>query len=210
MEEAEVFSWSRYNSYRREVRKSYPSVYRLKTRKRLLDIVCEELPNGGKVLDVGSSDGSLGEKLRARIPSLTYRSMDIDRTQRHDYYRLEDINEIFDMVVLSEVIEHLSFEEGMAMLKKLSQFLAQEGILIVSTPNLHHPNRYWDIDHKTPYRYDDIGAALFFAGYGVRSMFRIYNDQFVKRIFRLFVASHVHRYLDIDFAKSIVAVAHKK
>ncbi len=188
----------------------YPSVYNLKIKKKLLDIIIDELKDGAKILDVGSSNKSLGEKIILRFPSITYKTMDIDKDQHHDYYSLVDISESFDMIILAEVIEHLEFKEGISMLQKLLKTLNSGGKIIVTTPNIHHPNRYWwDPDHKTPYHYDGIGGALLSVGFRVDNIFRIYNDQFLKRCFRIYVTSHLHKYLDIDFAKSIVLVAQK-
>lgn len=205
----ESFSWSRFYSHRLELRNRYRTVYRLKLKKKLLDVVIEELRSEGKVLDVGAHDRAVGEKLKSKLPSVIYKSMDIDRAEAHDYYSLDEISESFDMIILSEVIEHLEFCEGISLLRRLHQLLHLGGKLIISTPNLHHPNRYWDSDHKTPYRYDEIGGVLLSVGFKVDKIYRIYNAPFFKRIFRIYVASFLHRYLDIDFAKSIVVVAVK-
>jgi SAM-dependent methyltransferase len=203
------FSWSEFYSKRKEIRRIYPSVFELPIRKKLLDVVVGVLEGRERILDIGAHDRSLGEKITARFPSAAYKSMDTDRELHHDYYSLEEIDDRFDMIVLSEVIEHIEFEEGISLLRKLFELLRNGGRIVVSTPNLHHPNRYWDSDHKTPYRYDEICSALLSVGYNVDEVVRIYNDQFLKRLFRIYVAQHLHRYLDIDFAKSIVVVASK-
>lgn len=187
----------------------YPSVYGLKVKKKILDIIIEELKEGDMILDVGASKRILGEKINHKIPSAIYKTVDIDKTQYHDYYNIDEVSESFDMVILSEVIEHLEFSEGVFLLKRLLEILKKGGKIIVSTPNLHHPNRYWVSDHKTPYRHDEIGGALLFVGYKVEKIYRIYNDQFLKRYFRIYIASHLHKYLDVDFAKSIVVIARK-
>ena len=173
-------------------------------------MITEELSDGMKILDVGASNRALGDKLLRKFPAITYKTMDIDRAQVHDYYTLEEISETFDMIILSEVIEHLEFQEAMAMVDQLLTLLTNHGSLIISTPNIHHPNRYWcDPDHKTPYSYESAGAALLTAGFKVTKIYRIYNDQILRRLFRLYFASYLHRYLDVDFAASIVVVARK-
>jgi len=209
-EQVQDFSWSKFYSYRKKIREDYPSVFGLKIKKKMLDVVTEELENGDKILDVGASDRSLGEKIMGRLPSVVYKTMDIDRAQDHDYYSLDEVSESFDMIILGEVIEHLEFQSGVSMLRKLLSLLNSQGKLILSTPNLFHPNRYWDSDHKTPYRYDEISGALLSVGYRVDKIYRIYNDQFLRRLFRIYVASPLHKYLDVDFAKSIIVVASKK
>jgi len=205
-----TFSWSTFYSYGKKIRDIYPSVYKLKIKKKILDIIIGELQEGDTVLDVGASNRIIGEKINRVFPSVTYKTMDIDKAQSHDYNSLDDISETFDMIILSEVIEHLKFREGVSLLQKLWGLLNSDGKIIVSTPNLFHPHRYWGTDHKTPYRYDEISGALLSVGFRVDQIYRIYNDQFFKRFFRIYVAAILHRYLDIDFAKSIIVVASKK
>ena len=170
--EKNAFSWSEFYAHRKEIRKIYPSVYKLALKKKLLDVVTGELRGGEKILDVGASTRRLGERIKKKHSAVTYKTMDIDRAKEHDYYSLDEIKEKFDVVVLSEAIEHISFQEGIDLLKRLFTLLSPGGRLIVSTPNLHHPNRYWDSDHKTPYRYEEIAAALVSAGFNVRNIYR--------------------------------------
>ena len=206
----EKFSWSTFYAHRKDMRKIYPSVYKLKLRKKLFDVEMEEISGGELVLDVGASTKALGERIKkAGIADITYKTMDIDPAKDHDYHSLEDITEKFDVIVLSEVIEHIEFSAGIEFLKSLKELLVPGGRLIVSTPNLNHPNRYWDSDHVTPYRYEELAGALKWAGFTVPKLYRIYNDQFIKRFVRIYLMAWLHRYLDVDFAKSIVAVAVK-
>ena len=203
-------SWSTFYAYRKRARELYPSVYGLKIRKKILDIIVEALNEGAKILDVGASTRILGEKIIQRFPSASFETMDIDRTQNHDYYSLDEISESYDMIILSEVIEHLEFKKGISLLRRLQELLNKGGKIIISTPNLHHPNRYWVSDHITPYRYDEIAAALLFVGFNINKIYRTYNDQFFRKLFRIHVASYLHEYLDVDFAKSIIVVASRK
>jgi 2-polyprenyl-3-methyl-5-hydroxy-6-metoxy-1,4-benzoquinol methylase len=204
------FSWSKFYKHRKEIRNAFPSVYKLKIKKKLFDVVMEEIRGGERILDVGASTRNLGDRIRKERGDIRYKTLDIDRENKHDYYSVDDVDEKFDLVVLSEVIEHLEFNEGIEFLKKLCVLLVPGGRIIISTPNLHHPNRWWDSDHKTPYRYDEISGALLLTGFDVKKIYRIYNDQFLRRLIRLHVMAPLHRYLDVDFAKSIVVVAQRK
>ena len=210
--ENDDFSWSTFYGHRKDMRKVYPSVYKLKLRKKLFDVVMEEISGGELVLDVGASTKALGERIKkAGGIDITYKTMDIDPAKDHDYHSLEEITEKFDVIVLSEVIEHIEFSEGMEFLRSLKELLVPGGRLIVSTPNLNHPNRYFqDPDHRTPYTYESLGAALAVSGLSVADIYRIYNDQFIKRFIRVYLTAWLHKYLDVDFAKSIVAVAVKR
>jgi hypothetical protein len=41
-------------------------------------------------------------------------------------------------------------------------------------------------------------------------MYRTYSDAFHRYLFRLYVMAPLHRYLGVDFAKSILVIAEKK
>ncbi len=205
------FSWARFYSYRIKVRNIYPSVYKIRIKKKLVDIIKDELEDSLKILDVGAYNRRLCEQFLKINSKIIYKSMDIDKSLPHDYYNLDEIEESFDIIVMSEVIEHLDFEEALNTLQKLRNLLADNGKIIISTPNIHHPNSFFrDVTHKVPYRYDELGAVLLYSGFKIDKIFRVYNDQFFKRLFRIYIASYLHRYLDIDFAPSIVIVGRKK
>lgn len=204
-------SWSLLYKFRREVRGMYKTVYSIPLRKKLLNVVSGELEGGESILDVGASDKTFCNKILKLFPTATCKTMDLDREATHDYYSLDDIEEKFDVIVLAEVIEHLELEDGADFLKKLNLLLKSGGKIILTTPNIHHPNIWMrDADHKVPYRYDVLGSLLIFTGFDVKRIFRIYNDAFIRRIFRVYIASFIHKYFDIDFAKAIAVVAVKK
>lgn len=209
------YSWSHLYKYRRQIYKSYPNFWKIKVKKKPLQVLGETIREMGlnekplRLLDVGSSNRVIGEKLRAKFPQLQFESMDIDREQHHDYYDLNEIKKKFHLVSSFEVIEHLYFEDAIEMLTKSYELLEPGGRLVISTPNVFHPNRYWEYSHKVSYRYDEIGGILLALGFQIRKIYRIYNDAFFKRLFRLWVAAPLHVYLCVDFAKSILIVAEK-
>lgn len=203
-------SWSKLYGFRKNVRKRYPSVFGIPLSKKLLDVVLGELKGEEKILDVGASTRVFEEKLSKKFSAITYKTMDVDREMEHDFYSLEDIDEKFDVIIIAEVIEHIDLEGGVDLLKKLCGLLNQGGKIIVTTPNIHHPNAWMrDADHKVPYRYDVLGSVLIDAGFDIDKIFRIYNDQFIMRFVRIYLTSFIHRYFDIDFARTIVVVGSK-
>jgi len=202
-------SWSTLAECRERVRTQFPDLWGLPVRKRHVEVICEQIEDGSRALDVGASGKELGVKLRARLPNLRYETMDVDRRQAHDYYSLEEVEAGLDAVLMCEVIEHLALEEGLEALRKIHQFLKPGGKLFVTTPNVVHPHRFWDITHKTPYRYEDLGAVLLSLDYQLTNVVRLYNAPFLSRLVRLWLAAPLHRYLSVDFAKSILVVAEK-
>jgi 2-polyprenyl-3-methyl-5-hydroxy-6-metoxy-1,4-benzoquinol methylase len=189
----------------------YRDIWDLKILRKRFPLMVNTIRDGEKVLDIGASDRNLQERLKRRYPKLIYKSMDIDREQFHDFYSLEEIQESFDVVFLFEVIEHVDFEEGVRLLKKVHDFLNEGGRLILTTPNVFNPSRFWrDVTHKVAYCYDELGGLLLAQGFQIKVMYRTYNDAFHRYFFRLHVMAPLHRYLGIDFAKSILVIAEKR
>jgi SAM-dependent methyltransferase len=207
----EGISWSRLFEYRGQVHQVYREIWDLKILRKRFPLMVKMIQDGEKVLDIGASNRNLQERLRRHFPKLIYKSMDIDRKQFHDYYSLEEIQESFDVIFLFEVIEHLSLGEGIQLLKRAYDLLNQGGRLILTTPNVFNPSRFWrDATHRVAYCYDELGGLLLAQGFQIKAMYRTYSDAFHRYLFRLYVMAPLHRYLGIDFAKSILVVAEKK
>jgi 2-polyprenyl-3-methyl-5-hydroxy-6-metoxy-1,4-benzoquinol methylase len=137
--------------------------------------------------------------------------MDVDKEKFHDFYSLDEIRGTFDVILLFEVIEHLELQEGVQLLKKIYDLLDEGGRLILSTPNTFNPGRFWrDATHRVAYCYDELGGILLAHGFHIRAMYRTYSDAIHRYLWRVYVMSHLHRYLGIDFAQSILVVAEKK
>lgn len=201
--------WSSLYKSRKNIRKQFPSVWKIPVRKKVANIIKDLIKNEQSILDVGSCNRNFKKVLDSQISNYTYKSMDIDRENFHDYYNMDDIDEKFDIVTMFECIEHLTLEEGFKTISQIYRVLRPGGLICVSTPNTFHPNRYWECTHKVPFRYDELGGFIEMSGFNVNQIFRIYNDSFFNRIFRLYVTCHIHRYFDIDFAKSILVVGRK-
>ncbi len=202
-------SWYGLYGFRKKIRRRFPDFWRIKILKKPFYVIKPYLRKDTRVLDVGSGNRRLETELKGLYPGIQYKSMDIDRSNFHDYYSLNDIKEEFDVILLFEVIEHLSFDEGITMLKKIKGLLSSGGRLVLTTPNLYHPNRYWEYSHQVSYRYDEMGGLLEALGYRIEHIYRIYNDAVLQRFVRLYFMAPLHHYFNIDFARSIALVAVK-
>lgn len=200
-------SWYGLYGFRKEVRRKFPNFWRIMVVKKPFDIIRPFLNKNTRLLDVGSGNRQVENKLKALYPGMIYKSMDIDRDKFHDYYSLDEVKEEFSIILLFEVIEHLEFDEAVVMLNKIRQLLTPRGRLILTTPNVYHPNRYWEYSHKISYRYDEIGGLLLSLGYSIERIYRIYNDAIIQRLIRLYLMSPIHHYFSIDFARSIALIA---
>jgi SAM-dependent methyltransferase len=207
----EKVSWSKLFEYRGKIHHRYPDIWDLKILRKRFPLMVKTIRDGEKVLDIGASNRNLEGRLKRHHPNLIYKSMDIDREQFHDFYSLEEIQESFDVVFLFEVIEHVDLEEGVQLLKRVYSLLKDGGRLILTTPNVFSPSRFWrDATHKVAYCYDELGGLLLAQGFQIKVMYRTYNDAFHRYLIRLYVMAPLHRYLGIDFAKSVLVIAEKK
>ncbi len=203
-------SWSRLFEQRDKIHERYPDIWDLKILRKRFPLMIKTIRDGEKVLDIGASKRDLEGRLKRHFPRVAYKSMDIDQEHFHDFYSLDAIQESFDVILLFEVIEHLELEEGMSLLAKIYGFLNPGGRLILTTPNIFNPSRYWrDATHKVAYCYDELGGLLLAHHFRIQAMYRTYSDAFLRYLFRVYVMSRLHRYLGIDFARSILIVAEK-
>jgi SAM-dependent methyltransferase len=206
-----MLNWNQLIIGRDQIHKSYPTVWNLKLIKRPSGLLMKLLRPGMRILDVGASDRRMQKKIHEVHPDILYKSMDIDCSVPHDYHSLDAIKEQFDLIILFEVIEHLDLEQGIEMLSRLHELLVDGGQLIISTPNIFNPGRFWiDATHKTAYSYEELGGIVLSQGLEVLGIYRTFHASFLKYLLRLTLFYPLHRILNVDFAKSIVVLARRK
>lgn len=203
-------SWSTLYEARRQLLKQYRYWWNIPFKSSHTRVLLDELRPGARVLEIGSSHRNLEGPLTAAFPGLVYKSMDIDRQTRHDYYTLDEVEGAFDAVVLFEVIEHMPFCEGVRLLSRIYDLLVPGGKLVLTTPNVAHPTHYYrDPTHVLPWSHEGLGGVLVGLGFSVSRMYRIYNAPFVEKVFRMYLAAPFYRVLGIDFAHSLMVVAER-
>jgi 2-polyprenyl-3-methyl-5-hydroxy-6-metoxy-1,4-benzoquinol methylase len=206
-----MLNWSQIIHYRDQIHGRYRKIWNIPLIKRRFSLVDKNLRSGMSILDVGAGQRGMEEKIVKKHDGVIYKSMDIDRRLRHDYYSLDEIDEHFDLVLLLDVIEHLELGEAMRMLKRINELLVDGGNLIINTPNIFNPSRFWlDSTHKVAYSYEELGGILLSQGFDVLEIYRTYNDSFPKYFLRLTLFYPLHRILNVDFAKSILIKACKR
>ena len=114
----------------------------------------------------------------------------------------------YDVVILFEVLEHLPLVEGRDLLVSIREVLRPRGMVVVSTPNVFNPSRFWrDATHRVAYAYDELGAVLMLSGFEVQRLVRVHHDPVHRLVLRRYVFAWLFRLLNLDYADSIVAVA---
>lgn len=105
----------------------------------------KDIPDSSRVLEVGTASGYIGRQLSQRSFDLTGIEKDASLAQQaRVYYRkiynldlnFEEIPalEPFDVIILADILEHLY--EPDSLLKKMPVYLKENGIMIISLPNI--------------------------------------------------------------------------
>lgn len=206
----EKINWSELFQKRSNAKKQFGELWQLPIAPRYHSILDQELSNHQSLLEIGAGDRGLKEKLQKMGYQLNYKSCDIDRTHKHDYYDLDAIEEKFDVICLFEIIEHITPEQAYEMLGKCIQFMNPGGKILITTPNIYYPPAYLrDATHITPWCYDELAGMTALVGFKIKSIFRLYKDSVFKAFLRRVVFYPLFRVLGIDFARQVIVVAEK-
>jgi SAM-dependent methyltransferase len=172
--------------------------------------ICDRLlPQTNRVLEVGAGECPFLPKLQARNFNGVFKTMDIDRSQRFDYYSLDDVEGVFDAVIMREVIEHLPRPIFYAYLKKILAIIDPGGVLVITTPNPWAGGWYFcDYTHVSPWPPGDLYSILRWFGFSRVELCRTIWPSRYLWLKRLYWGVH-SRFYDIDFAGGYVAVATK-
>ena len=163
-----------------------------------------------KVLEVGAGDRPFEPELRARGFVGTFKTMDVNRGRKFDYYSVEEIDECFDAIIMREVIEHCPRSLFYAYLDKFLSILTPGGLLAMTTPNPWAV--VWfiaaDYTHVSPWPPADLYGVLRWFGFQPVEIYRVIWPSKFQFLKRMYWAVH-SRFYDIDFAGSYIAIATK-
>jgi len=202
-------SWSDLYAHRRAAAARFgKSVFRLPLVKRVREVLLSNVRDGDQVLEVGAGQRLMRKVLVARYPRTVYESLDIDPRGEHDYRRLDEIREPYDVVMAFEVVEHLELQAIPRWLGQLRSILRPGGKLLLSTPNTYYPPAYLrDATHRTALCYDELAGMAEAAGLHVERVVRVYHDPIHRMLLRRYLFGWLFRLIGIDFARQIVVVA---
>lgn len=202
--------WSSLFSYRDKIHRKYPEVWDIPLIKKRSHLLRGILRDGMKLLDIGAGMKGMKTEIENLGINLVYKSMDVDRGNVHDFYEVDAIQEKFDAIIMFEVIEHMSLQEGLDLMRKLYSNTNERGIIVLSTPNIFNPPRYMrDATHQTFYAYDELCGLLNIAGFEIKNVYRSYNDAFHRYLLKIYLLGWLFRFLGIDYAYSIFVVGEK-
>ena len=87
-----------------------------------------------------------------------------------DYFKRESIEQYYDVVVLNDVIEHLTKPEVFDLLDLVYKCLRKDGVFLIKTPNMANPfvstaGRYIAFDHEVGFTEYSMNQVLFTTGF---------------------------------------------
>jgi predicted SAM-dependent methyltransferase len=167
------------------------------------------LLNTRSVLDVGAGDRYYQQVLAKLGIAATYKSADSDnRSAAHDFEDFFNVSETFDAVLMLELLEHVDADLGLRFLRHALEVLNPEGVLLISTPNAHHPNQVWrsSVTHIRPWPADDLYGVLKYVGFKKVELIRQYTASSKRRMVRP-ITKLLYRLMESDHAQTILAAA---
>jgi SAM-dependent methyltransferase len=178
-----------------------------------------KLTNINSVLDIGCGQSPVRRALADLGIIAKYESVDPDPSVKATYTAIDLVHKKYDCIFMLEVIEHLPLEDAISCLSKIYNSLTECGILMLSTPNIDHPNYFWriDITHIRPYPKNDLVGLLRQVGFRgeievCRQYYRYGNRNVLKQSFRRIItpfAKLLYRIMDLDHAQAILIFAEK-
>lgn len=203
-------SWSDWATGKKAIRKRYRRVWDIPLIHHKQDPIRRQLHTGMSLLDIGAGDGEFGRKVLKGIDGIQYFSMDVDPNQPQNFRSMDEITGKYDCILLMEVIEHLEMLIAHDTLVKIGSFLREDGILALSTPNIHNPALFMsDPTHCLYLNYESLGALLYMSGFEVQDIYRTYSASILKRWSR-WLTTPLFKLLNLDYSASILVLAKKR
>ncbi|MHB8433429.1 MAG: methyltransferase domain-containing protein [Candidatus Tyrphobacter sp.] len=168
-----------------------------------------------RVLELGPGRGTLAAALRAEFAGRieAYYGIETDQMDSDSYTRLSSVREITEsvnLVVASEVIEHLSPDAFFGeFLTPLLPRLTPEAALVVGTPNALAPSSiFGDFTHVQAYAWYDLYALLrlFFESVDVLRTRYVWS---LERLATLVPRAIFARILELDWCEEIVCISRR-
>lgn len=141
-----------------------------------INLYFSKLPKkNAKILDIGAGEMYIKEALKIRHIEADYRSMDVssESGKKYDFYDIAGIDGEYDLIIMQEVLEHLSLDTGLSYLRKAYELLSSQGFLVVTVPNIYRPVQFFiDFSHITHYPLPDLYAILRSIGFNGEAVLR--------------------------------------
>ncbi len=178
-------------------------------------VIFNKIKNLDPVLDIGAGDLMVMKKFKHAGYSGKYHTQDIGEEFAYKYTNLDEIKQQYSAILCLDVIEHLQIKEGLALIHKLVDLLAPDGVLIIQTPNgrcVRSPLAS-DMTHLHCYNISDLWSYLTCMNLqveGYRVTFEPEHQSWVQQILGLGAKYIITRIIGLDYADNIVVIATKQ
>jgi SAM-dependent methyltransferase len=170
----------------------------------------ESAYRSGRVLDFGC--GAMKPLQKALgLPDALYASCDNDPSGTFTYPSPDavPVDAQFEIVTSSHAFEHLPFEAGVAVGRKLASHVKPGGVMFVAVPNPKHPTRYLSSPvHITPWNYLNLCALMELSGLDPFHCARTHKHRAPSFIERPFVNWICRRFM-MDWCDGIYVVGRR-
>ncbi len=170
------------------------------------ELMASRLRGRDRLLEIGAGERPFRSELAGFTG--TYRTMDVDPAQKHDFYSIAEIAGTFDGVVMREVAEHVPRDLFFEYIRKIYDVLSPGGVVVLSTPNPWSPWMWSDYTHIVAWPPRDMYAVLRAHGFEGVEIFRIIWPSRWLWLKKIYWRIHSSFYA-IDYAGSYVAIGRK-
>ena len=202
-------SWLQYARHRSAFGSRWPSIWHMKIITSFFDDAVAHVGRIASVLDVGATDRVWESEIRRLWPEVDYRSLDIDHTNAHDYYSFDEVDRQFDLVTCFEVLEHVEPKICLEILKDCVDACRPAGHVLASVPNVFTPGVHLEFTHQTAFNQLDLVGLLSWMGLEVIDASRAFFGSQRRRFTHQYLLALLHRAMNVDFCRSVVALARK-
>jgi len=170
-----------------------------------------------RVLDIGAGEKAIKKALELRNIESEYVSMDVDVNNefKYDYNDIDDINGLFDLIIMQGVLEALPLEKGLHYLEKSRDILKDSGYLVISISNTKNPNEFLNSDFAKVQHYPivDLYGILRYLGFSEEVILRrIYTwpkELSFKRKILNIIKIILYKLMGFDFANDVLIMIKK-
>lgn len=126
-----------------------------------IQLIKKEIKNNSSILDIGAGNKNFKNLLKNK-KIVSYKSMDIDKSHKHDFYSIKTVKGSFDIALMLDVIEHIDIPTFYEYLKKINKVLKNNSTVIIRFPNVFALGSYQNFDstHKQLWPYFDVCSIL--------------------------------------------------
>ncbi len=206
------FDYSDYANSIGRCFKNHGSIFDMKIINDPYEFLVNLIESGDTILDIGAGRSlPLKTTLENSGKSFVYKSMDSDPAGKFDYRGVEEIPKEtqFNCLFGNQVFEHIEVNASLDYLKGLSKSLVPGAKVVLTVPNISHPNRQIsNITHITPWGHSGLYFLLEQTGFKVEGVYR-YSKRHPQGVVENIFAKVISNLYRMDWCDSVLIYGRK-